>query len=367
MKSLSRNLSLVFSILMAKSVFSAEPVAPAPPAGGTNGVGPKIQFAGTVYDFGKVSAGEMVKHEFVFTNTGDALLEITAVSPGCGCTTAGPWTRQVEPGKTGIVPLEFNSTHFSGPVAKMATVNCSDKGQPSVMLQIKGTVSKPLDVSPQTAVLNVVAGSLSNATAVVRIVNNQEQPMTLSEPESNNRAFAADLKTIQPGKEFQLIIKTVPPLAPGNVQGRITLKTSLTNSPLIEVNALAEVQPAVSLTPSQIVLPSSPNSNTMMHVITIRNNDAKPLALSEPAVNAKGVDVQMRESEPGRQFVITLTFTPGFEIAPGHNLEFSVKSSNPQFPVIKVPFIFMARPSPPKVPVRHLSPAPPANVPAPPP
>jgi hypothetical protein len=25
----------------------------------------------TVYDFGKVSAGELVKHSFIFTNTGD--------------------------------------------------------------------------------------------------------------------------------------------------------------------------------------------------------------------------------------------------------------------------------------------------------
>jgi len=63
--------------------------------------GPKIQFAEMVYDFGKVSSGELVKHTFVFTNIGTATLEIKDVRPGCGCTTAVTWDKVVAPGKTG--------------------------------------------------------------------------------------------------------------------------------------------------------------------------------------------------------------------------------------------------------------------------
>jgi copper(I)-binding protein len=232
---------------------------------------------------------------------------------------------------------------------------------------IKGTVVRLLEVTPQPAVLNTVAGSLSNATAVVRIVNNQDQPMTLSEPASDNKAFAAELKTIQPGKEFQLTIKTVPPLAPGNVNGQIAMKTSLTNTPVIEVKTMAVVQPAVTVQPSRILLPVGSSSNTVMHIITIHNNDDKPLTLSEPAINAKGVDVQMKETEPGRHFIFTVTFPPRFEAATNQNIEFSVKSSNPQFPVIKTPFIVMPRPVPPKAQVRPPSPMPPTNAPTPPP
>ena len=69
--------------------------------------GPKIQFADIVYDFGKVNSGAPVKHTFVFTNIGTATLQILDVHPGCGCTTAGTWDKQVEPGKTGSIPLEF--------------------------------------------------------------------------------------------------------------------------------------------------------------------------------------------------------------------------------------------------------------------
>src|SRR5438093_11945731 len=60
------------------------------------GVGPRIQFEQPDYDFGKVSSGESVKHTYTFTNTGDALLEVSAVHPSCGCTTAGEWSKEVE-------------------------------------------------------------------------------------------------------------------------------------------------------------------------------------------------------------------------------------------------------------------------------
>src|SRR5882672_8816637 len=110
-----------------------------------NGIGGRIQFESTEYDFGKALVGEQVRHEFVFTNTGDAVLTISGVYPGCGCTTAGTWTRDVEPGQTGVIPLQFNTSHFGGqPVVKTTTVVCNDKDHGTTVLQIKGTVWKPI-------------------------------------------------------------------------------------------------------------------------------------------------------------------------------------------------------------------------------
>src|SRR5206468_6603052 len=84
---------------VADKLAQAEDAAPKPGATAAlpADAGPKIQFAEIVYDFGKVSSGEVVKHTFVFTNIGTAKLEIKDVRPGCGCTTAGTWDKEVEP------------------------------------------------------------------------------------------------------------------------------------------------------------------------------------------------------------------------------------------------------------------------------
>jgi len=312
--------------------------------------GPKILFATPVYDFGQIKGGEVVKYTYVFTNVGGAMLEVSNVQASCGCTTAGEWTRQVEPGQTGSIPIQFNSGSFSGQVAKSITVTCNDTNQPTVALQIKATIWKPIDVTPQFAMLHVTADAPSNATTV-RIVNNEDAPLTLSAPESSNPAFAAELRTNQPGKEFQLIVKTVPPLAAGMVQGQITLRTSSTNMPVINVTAFANVQAAVTVTPSQITLPAAPLANSIPSNISIRNNGTNTLVLSEPAVNAKGVEVQLKEIEAGRLFTLTVSFPAGFEIAEWQKVEVSVKSNHPQFPIVTVPVIQPPRPAPSAMPL----------------
>ena len=224
-------------------------------------MGPRIQFATTVYDFARARQGDPVKYTYIFTNTGDQLLILTNVQPQCGCTTAGDWTRQVEPGKTGSIPIQFNSAGYNNAVFKQVTVTCNDKRQSILFLQLKGTIYRPFEVNPQLAVLNLSPDS-EGASTVVNITNNMEEPLTLSAPESNNRAFTAELKTIEAGKGYQLIVSAVPPLS-GTAQGQITLKTSWTNPAVLNVSVYANVQPAVLAIPSHIILPPAPLAETL--------------------------------------------------------------------------------------------------------
>lgn len=320
---------------------AGQPPTPVP----TAAVGPRIQFATPVHDFGRMKNGETVKYSYVFTNTGDGMLEISNVHASCGCTTSGEYSRQVAPGKTGTIPIQFSSGSFHGDVTKMITVSCNDATQPTVILQLKAHIWKPIEVTPPLATLQVTTESPANSTTL-RIVNNEETPLTLFDPESSNPAFAAELKTTRPGKEYELIVRTVPPLPNGMVQGQISMKTSSTEVPVLSLTAWANVQPAILVTPAQIILPAAPLATLKPYTLLVRNNTTNALVLQEPAVNAKGVDVQLKEHQPGRYFSLTVTFPAGFEIAPGDTVELSLKSNHPQFPVIKVPVQQSPRPTP---------------------
>jgi len=306
--------------------------------------GPKIKFAETVFDFGKVKAGEVVRHDFVFTNTGTATLEIAAVKPGCGCTTAGTWDKQVEPGKTGSIPLQFNSTGFGGTVAKSASVTCNDPGLSNLVLLIKGTVWRPIDVTPAVAVFNLQSETQTNETKVVRIVNNLEEPLDLSDLQCSNKAFQAELKTVRPGKEFELHITAVPPFTVPSITAPVTLKTSSTNMPTITVNAYVTVQQPVVVTPAQIILPAGALVKTFDSVVAIRTTGTNTLALSDASVNIPGAEVRVQEIQPGHFFSLMVNFPAGLLIKPGQKVEMSVKSNHPRFPLITVP-VFQPQPS----------------------
>jgi len=318
--------------------------------------GPKIQFAELAYDFGKVSSGELVKHTFVFTNIGTATLEIKEVRPGCGCTTAGTWDKEVEPGKTGSIPLQFNSANFGGIVMKQATVTCNDLSQSNVVLQIKGTVWKAIEITPTMAVFNVSSEAQTNDTKVVRIVSNLDQPLTLSDLQCTNSSFKAELKTVKEGKEFELQITAIPPFNSPSVVAPVTLKTSSTNMPVINVSAYAVVQQPVTVAPSQIMLPPGPFTNVVHHVITVRNTGTNSLVLSDANVNVPGAQVHVEETQPGRLFNLSVDFPAGFEVNAGQQVAVSVKSNHPKFPLITVP-VFQPKRAPTAAALQGVSPA----------
>jgi len=264
-------------------------------------------------------------------------LEIKDVRPGCGCTATGRRDRLVEPGKTGIIPLEFNSANFGGTIAKSASVTCNDPGQPNVLLQITGIVWKAIEVMPTLAVFHVMSENQSNETRVVRIVSNVDEPLMLSDLECTNRTFKAELKTIRPGREFEVHITAVPPFSSQMIIGPVSLKTSLAKVPTINLSAYVIIQEPVVVAPNSIFLPVGALTNATRRDVMIRSNGTNTLALSEPAVNVPGGEVRLAEAVPGSVFSLAVTLPAGFEMKAGQTVEVTVKSSHPKYPLIKVP------------------------------
>jgi hypothetical protein len=99
----------------------------------------QIIFEENEYDFGRVVAGEVVKHTFKFTNTGSVPLLIQHASASCGCTVPR-WPKEpIAPGETGEIAVEFNSQGRVGSQNKTVTVLANT--QPNAnMVTLKGEV-----------------------------------------------------------------------------------------------------------------------------------------------------------------------------------------------------------------------------------
>jgi hypothetical protein len=287
----------------------------------------------------------MVRHDFVFTNTGDAVLEITEVRTGCQCTTTGTWSRRVEPGQTGSIPIVFNSANYGGPFQRSVTVICNATNQPAVVLNVVGTIWKPIDVNPLYLYFNVVSDLQTNEVKTVRILNNDSNDVSISDVAVNNRSFSAELKTIRPGREYEVPVRVVPPLPAGTVQASLTFKTSQTNLPVVSVSVIAIVQPPLLAMPAQLMVPAGPLAASTRLGVTVRNNAATNVTVSEPAVNLPGVDIQMQELQAGRIYNLILTFPTNFQMTAGQRGELTVKTSHAQYPELKVPVYQMARPA----------------------
>jgi hypothetical protein len=103
------------------------------------GAATEITFTSNEYNFGDIVQGEVVEHEFEFTNSGSNDLIIGSAKPSCGCTVPDYPKKPLRPGEKGKIKVKFDSANKIGPQNK--TVEISANTQPNVhTLYIKGNI-----------------------------------------------------------------------------------------------------------------------------------------------------------------------------------------------------------------------------------
>lgn len=69
----------------------------------------KISFEAKEFDFGRVNEGDIVTHDFKFTNTGNMPLTILSAQSSCGCTVSEYPEDPIPPGGSSVISARFNT------------------------------------------------------------------------------------------------------------------------------------------------------------------------------------------------------------------------------------------------------------------
>ena len=87
-----------------------------------------FEFEETSFDFGTITAGDVVEHKFSFKNTGEAPIVISETKVSCGCTTPSYTEVPVAPGETGEILVKFNSKNKKGVQNKKVRIKANVPG-----------------------------------------------------------------------------------------------------------------------------------------------------------------------------------------------------------------------------------------------
>lgn len=102
----------------------------------------KARWEESVYDFGKIKAGEKIKHGFNLSNDGNRNLVIRKTKSGSEALKAIAVPDTIHPGETKVVTLEYNSFNRSGMESRKMYVYMNDPAKPESVLEFKGEVLK---------------------------------------------------------------------------------------------------------------------------------------------------------------------------------------------------------------------------------
>lgn len=101
---------------------------------------PKIHFDNTIFNFGEINEGDIVKHNFIFKNTGNGDLDVEKTDVSCGCTVPSYPFLSISPSDSSYIGAVFNSVGKDGMQEAKITVYSNGSTQP-ISLILKGNVT----------------------------------------------------------------------------------------------------------------------------------------------------------------------------------------------------------------------------------
>jgi hypothetical protein len=264
-----------------------------------------------IFNFGTVSQGAIVTHDFVIKNTGTADLVIQRIIPACGCTAAQASPDPIKPGAEGKVQVKFDTAGFSGEKFKTVRVNTNDVSNLSLVLSLKGTVQPDVMVDPQSVFFeNVVRGVQGNSsTKTVTISVREGASTTITGIKSFSPSIQVREKESSPRRRV-LEVSIDPSVPLGEVRDRIIVGLSGPNESTINVPVFASVQGQLALQPSQLSFGVIEGKEVLVRSVKFENRGPQPVQVKEVRSNNPAVTASFKEVQPGKNYVIRVSVDP---------------------------------------------------------
>jgi hypothetical protein len=192
------------------------------------------------YDFGTVDSGPVVGPVFRLKNLGPETIEITSVTPACGCTAVLASTPSLAPGEEGGVDVALDTYKLSGPQAKTVTVRSSDIVRPELVLTVHGTVATDLKAAPS----RVYLGRLPAGAVVSQHVDIETKPeveiTSVSSPSDRLQVQTTPLDAPQHGVRVRITL--LPTTTTGTFDDRIVVSSTSTRQPTVTIPVLGTIE-----------------------------------------------------------------------------------------------------------------------------
>ena len=181
-----------------------------------------LEFTETLKQVNASADAATVTTEFTFTNKGDKPASITKSDSGCSCLKVeiSGGKLKYAPGESGVVRTTFEMGNFSGTVDKMVAVWIDDDpvDKPSTQLTVR--VNIPILVALEPKTLKWDLGAKADPQTI-HIQMAEGNSIHVTGVTSSSEAFACELKTVDDGKKYDLIVTPQTMDVPGMAVIRI--------------------------------------------------------------------------------------------------------------------------------------------------
>ena len=108
---------------------------------------PELHLEKTSFSFGPVENGRIVQRTVVVYNQGEAPLVIQEISTSCSCTTGTIESKNIQPGESGDLKIEFDSgahgPDLEGKVKRQIFITSNDPDRKEAVVEFTAEITSP--------------------------------------------------------------------------------------------------------------------------------------------------------------------------------------------------------------------------------
>jgi len=175
-----------------------------------------LTFQETLKEIHAPADAKTVAAEFSFSNQTDKIIAIREYNSTCSCMAVKISDNKLRyaPGESGTIRAEFDMGNFSGDVDKAIAIwlDGDSSEKPSVALTVRVHIPVLIALEPKTLKWDL-NGSAEPQTIKIRM--NHSKPIHITSAQSSSKAFAQEIKTIEEGKSYDLVITPLDIKTPG--------------------------------------------------------------------------------------------------------------------------------------------------------
>jgi hypothetical protein len=298
----------------------------------------------SVHNFGRVSQGATVTHEFRIPNpsASDPMRVVRVDLTGPGMTAR---FKPVTPaGQPVVIQVTWNTSRVEGEVEAQGIVRWADAARPPATFTIAGVVVPAIELRPMGAVFFSVFTDES-AEQAIHIVNHDARPLAMRGIDPAGSHFTAAVRTIEPGRQHELRIHVPAGLAPGRFQEHVAVRTDSPARPVIRVPVNVLVKADVYANPEAVEFGTIPGATVrrtpslvklLTQTILVKRRQGA-FEIRQATTDVPGLSLRL--SPGGAQATHQIDVSLAVESLTPRSLHGIVRlvTSDPRFPRIDIP------------------------------
>jgi hypothetical protein len=245
-------------------------------------------FPERTHDFGNVARGSQVRHAFPVVNRTASDVRIVNWQTKCGCTNVRVGARVIPPGTQTTVEATIDTTKFQGQKATGLTLFVDGPVPAQIELNLTCFIRGDILLNPGQFDFGTVRLSATLPAAALTLTYAGGRPnwdiADMKTQSSKVKAIARELRRTADGQIQWLITATLQSgVTTGYFKDEITLVTNDSDRPTIPISVVANVQGALSVSPSILNFGQVRSGQATSKLVRVRSSAPFTITTVDPS------------------------------------------------------------------------------------